>query len=338
MPHTIEHYNIGLLSELSKYVNIYSSYKLKDSFIYNVISKMKGKRYFLKSYDYLYALYVDVIHANSFFHADPIWKIKKGVLVTAHSFPLPQIEILPRLKRFYIREAYLMRKLYKNNIPIIAISRFTARMLEYLYGVRCEKVIYHGVRNIFFLERRYNDTSGRINLIYISKLHPIKEPMLLLKAIKKVVKEYPDIRLFIRGNGPLLYKVCDFCRREKIAENVKVLYEKIPLDMLMKLYRISHIFVHTSRYEPFGLVVVEAMASGLPVIVPRMGGAYEVAGNAGISFYPGDPDDLSEKILKVIYDEKLRYIKSRESVRRAKEFTWKKSAEEYIKFYIDLIS
>jgi len=66
---------------------------------------------------------------------------------------------------------------------------------------------------------------------------------------------------------------------------------------LPKLYESSSILVHTSSYEPFGFCVLEAMGMGLPVIVPKCGGAYEIAGSATIGFKPHDAMDLAEKLL-----------------------------------------
>ena len=75
------------------------------------------------------------------------------------------------------------------------------------------------------------------------------------------------------------------------------------------------------------------MASGLPVIVPRSGGAYEVARNAALTFEPGDSDDLAEKLQALMDDPGLYEKMSEKSIQRVGEFTWSEAAEKYLDFF-----
>ncbi|MCD6562295.1 MAG: glycosyltransferase family 4 protein [Thermoproteales archaeon] len=337
MPHTVNHYNIGLLSTLSNHVSIYTSYNLEKTRIFKrTLLHMKGKKFILKSFDYLFSPFVDIVHANSAFQADPVWKAKRTI-ITSHGFPLPQIEIDPKYKKYYYKELQKLKELYNEGVPIISISKFTEEMLERLYNINSFSIVYHGVLPSFFINRK-NVHSNKVILLYISRLHPFKEPFILLKAFDKISRELNNVELVIKGNGPLLKDVLKFCVKKKLLDKVRLITRKLPFYEFINLFRYAHIFIHTARLEPFGLVVLEAMATGLPVIVPKMGGTYEVAGSAGIHFCPGDFNDLSEKILKTIYDKKFRYSKSIKSIRRARIFTWEKSAKKYLKIYISLVS
>lgn len=99
------------------------------------------------------------------------------------------------------------------------------------------------------------------------------------------------------------------------------------------MYELATILVHTASYEPFGFCVLEAMGMCLPVIVPRRGGAYEVAGPAAITFNPHDSLDLAEKIYMCLQNPDLYYKFSLKSLEHSKIFTWSKVAKEYLEIY-----
>ena len=124
--------------------------------------------------------------------------------------------------------------------------------------------------------------------------------------------------------------------RSKIRE-LKVadiqLIPRIPFKKLPEIFHTSSIYVHTAPTEPFGLAIVEAMASSLPVIVPSAGGADEVAGYAGLRFQPDNPEDLAEKIITLM-DDRDEYCRQSElSYKRSKEFSWEKASVKYCEIY-----
>ncbi len=99
---------------------------------------------------------------------------------------------------------------------------------------------------------------------------------------------------------------------------------------LATLYRHAKMLVFPSMYETFGMVGVEAMACGCPVIASRMPAMPEILGEAAEYFDPYDPKEIAEKIHRVSTDEGLRksmILKGKEWIKR---YTWKKSAKELI--------
>lgn len=97
-------------------------------------------------------------------------------------------------------------------------------------------------------------------------------------------------------------------------------------------YRASDIFLLPTLYEPFGLVIIEAMASGLACVVSRLAGASELLkdGESGLLIdEPSDADEVARKLERVVSDDALRAKMASESRRIARQRTWDRVADEY---------
>jgi glycosyltransferase involved in cell wall biosynthesis len=138
---------------------------------------------------------------------------------------------------------------------------------------------------------------------------------------------------YIRGEGPLKEKIKKYIMSHAVLKGKVFFINKVPFSKIPELYKHSTLFVHTCSREPFGMIVLEAMGSGLPVIVPKSGGAYEISQGCSLSFEPSDSIDLTEKIISVADDQNLYEKMSKRSIEKAKTFTWTKSAKQYYATY-----
>ena len=100
---------------------------------------------------------------------------------------------------------------------------------------------------------------------------------------------------------------------------------------------VADVYVHASPNEMFGLSVLEALASGLPVVASSGGAAREVLDGAALYFHPRDHVGLSERIVQLSADEDLRRTFSRKARRRALRFSWDRVAGQYLALYAELI-
>jgi alpha-1,3-rhamnosyl/mannosyltransferase len=104
-------------------------------------------------------------------------------------------------------------------------------------------------------------------------------------------------------------------------------------DQLLALYRHTTALVYPSRYEGFGLPVLEAMACGTPVIASRAASIPEVLGDAGVLLDPDDDAAWAEAIAQVVSDESMRSRMKTAGLARAKDFTWARTARITLDVY-----
>ncbi len=174
--------------------------------------------------------------------------------------------------------------------------------------------------------------SGKNYILFMSTLKPSKNIEGLLLAWSLIEKDYPDTILVIAGKKGWLFDSI-FKRVEQLSLGSRVVFTDFVKEkdkpMLIKG---AKLFVLPSLWEGFGIDVVSAMAVGVPVVVSDRGSLPEVAGNAGIIVKPDDASSIAngmQKVLKATKEEYNRLIQ--EGVKRAKNFSWEKTARETIK-------
>ena len=169
-------------------------------------------------------------------------------------------------------------------------------------------------------------------LLYIGRLVKEKGLFTLLKAFKEIKKNYKDLALLLVGDGILKNSLIEYVENDRIED--VYFTGAIPNNKLPKYYAISDIFVLPSYYEPWGVVVNEAMASGLPIILSDKvgsGGDLLKEGENGFSYKSDDSKELTSCIEKFIKNPKMILEMGNQSRKIIKKFDYSYCEENFNK-------
>lgn len=148
---------------------------------------------------------------------------------------------------------------------------------------------------------------GRVRMLYVGRLAPVKGIPILLKAFREVLLRNPNVELQLAGPGRELDDYRGLATQLGVSHRVTFLGRRCP-EELAELYASSDIFVLPSLYEGFALVILEAWASSLPVVVTRVGNVPEVCVDESDALVvpPGDPAALAAALERLVKDGELR--------------------------------
>jgi phosphatidylinositol alpha-mannosyltransferase len=176
---------------------------------------------------------------------------------------------------------------------------------------------------------------GKLNLLFVGRIEERKGLIYLLKAFEILKRKYQNLRLIVVGEGPER-KNCEDFVKEKNLKDVVFLGE-LKGKELFKIYRTGHIFCAPSIFgESFGLVILEAMASGLPFVAfANEGYKSWLKGKKGEEFLvpPKNHVLLAKKIEILIKNPQKRKELSLWGQKEAKKYSWSEIAQRVLNFY-----
>ncbi len=255
--------------------------------------------------------------------------------------------------RFFSRmQAYyteiMMRRLVKTSARVIAVSQKTKQDLIDFFQAPADKitVIYEGVDPAFkpcetpvlLKEIRVKHRLPEKFFLYVGLLKPHKNVLWLARLFRRLHCEKKiSAPLVIVGKKDRAYRP-GFEELGALSREDAVIYlEQTTGDDLKKLYQGALALVHPSLYEGFGLTLLESMASGTPVIAFNTASIPEVAGDAGILLRPNDEDAMTRTLIEMEQSETLRAQYRAKGLAQVKKFDWKKTAEETLRVYREVL-
>ena len=175
-------------------------------------------------------------------------------------------------------------------------------------------------------ERLSDGNSDQPLLITVSRLAPEKNVGFLAKLLKK----FPQARLAIIGDGPQRSEL-----ERKFRDTNTNFLGYLKGEQLATAYASADAFIYASETETLGNVLLEAMASGLPIVAPRAGGipSFVTHGENGLLFTPKDLSDASGCLDRILNDERYRTQMGHSAHRAVREWSWQKGADKVREHY-----
>jgi len=239
-----------------------------------------------------------------------------------------------------------MRKIYNRDDYVIVPSLRIAAVLA-SYGVKHDfSVIPTGVDDELFRSRaeeakalraeltaKYPQLAKGPLLVYVGRLGWEKNLRLLLESFAIVHREFPDACLLMVGDGPARKGLRRLAHELKVGHRM-VTTGYVDRDRLPAYYSIADLFAFPSATETQGLVTIEAMLCGTPVVgVDEMGSAEVMAGERGGLLASNDKADFADKVLRMLRDPALRAQKAHDAAEWGKTWTVKASCDKMAALY-----
>ncbi|HAF67000.1 MAG TPA: glycosyl transferase family 1 [Clostridiales bacterium UBA9857] len=283
----------------------------------------------------------DLVHAHD-------WIVAYAARALKHSWEVPLIATIhatecgrqkglhtPMQHHISQTEWWLCYEAWK----VITCSAYMKNEVQSLFSVPGDKteVIPNGITEPWFKVTKR--LSADPMLLYVGRLVPEKGPHILVQAMKQVVFHYPDAKLVVAGAGPMEGHLKEIVYNNGLANAIEFTGH-VGDKALYDLYSRAWVAAFPSSYEPFGIVALEAMATGTPCVVGDTGGLSEIVdhGFTGFKVEPDNPDALANTLVYLIGDRKMRAQLARnakEHVRR--NYRWEDIARATLSVYEEVI-
>ncbi|OGE84921.1 MAG: hypothetical protein A3J48_00320 [Candidatus Doudnabacteria bacterium RIFCSPHIGHO2_02_FULL_46_11] len=227
----------------------------------------------------------------------------------------------------------LNQALARASIIITPTRTVKESILKYRPNVKTPiEVVYWGIdHSLFKPELQAGDEQileelnllGKNYFLYIGRLEKKKNTARLVSAFRNLKIKYPDIELVLVGHAS-----------EEIDLKGTIFLGYQPTEKTSVLYRYALAFVFPSRYEGFGLVVIEAMSSGCPVIASDIPVLSEISGGASLHVDVTNNNELIEAMDKVIANPSLRENLKAKGLTEAQKYNWGTAAEQILNLVV----
>lgn len=237
-----------------------------------------------------------------------------------------------RLKLDYKILAPAFKAIWKKASILVANSEgLKNRALKFMPSAKID-VIPNGVDTECFSPAQTDQKSQNIKLITVGRLSVTKRVEILIDAIDVLKKQGCKVSLKIVGGGQLLQKLKQIVT-EKNLDSIIELTGRIDTEEMPQIYRQNDIFISASKLEGMSNAMLEAMASGLPIIAARCEGTEELIAENGLVIENAAAEEFAKAIKRLIDDRQLRSQMSIAAKKQAEKFTWGRIAEQYLKIY-----
>jgi len=242
---------------------------------------------------------------------------------------------LPFFARNYYR--FFFKRFARKAKRIATVSEYSRQDISLQYSINPEKidVVYNGASEGFrplsrdeIEHTRQNYSEGKPYFLFVGSLHPRKNLINLFTAFDlfKIQTGSSHKLLIAGGRQWWTHELQTSFDKMKYKKDV-VFTGRVSDDTLHRLTASAFALTYVSFFEGFGIPIIEAMQSGVPVITSNVTSMPEVAGDAALLANPYDPVTIATAMQQLYYDENLRQSLIGRGFERARLFSWDRSAE-----------
>ncbi len=309
--------------------------RVKSNTYFNIFNILKLKKFLIRNS-------IQVIHTQ--FSKD-LWTISPALYLIKNHISLI---FTKQLGSFVIKKDLLHRWIYKRVDKAIAISTVIKKNLIETTPLNEEKIVI--IPNVVDIEKfnpekydkkKIRETLGIEEKLFVftnvARLSPGKGQDTVLKAVSLIKNKLKDTLFVFVGEAEESEKFYEdnlkkFVKENELENFVKFLGFRKDIPEILAM---SDAFIFPSYAEAFGISLVEAMAMGLPNIVCKADGVIDIIieNETSLTFERDDVRKLSENILRLRFNDELQQKLSRNSIERAKDFSFEKYNERVIALY-----
>ena len=280
----------------------------------------------------------DIIHAHNLFFLTTLMGMfmkKKFHIPTITTLHLGSLENIYGIKGWLVKKIEsTMGKIVNKHSDLVIAGSEQLRKNGIRIGINPSKcvVIPNAVDLGYFkIERKYSSKPHKI--IFIGRLISAKGPMILIESAKQVINKIPNTKFFFVGDGPLLNNLEEYSTKNNFSKNISFMGKINDIRTIMKE---TDIYVRPSLTDGMPYGILEAMATGLPVIATNIAGTPDIIshGKTGYLIKPNDSRELANAIIELLTNPRYLENLAKNGLKLVKsEYGWEKIYQNYQKMY-----
>jgi glycosyltransferase involved in cell wall biosynthesis len=259
---------------------------------------------------------------------------------------------IPLLPDFFLRRIArrilknIMRRADRIIVPTVQIMKvlkeYKVRKETYLLPTGVDPLLFQHSKEEaqkfrLHLEEKYPQLTGKRILLFAGRIGKEKNISFLLRILPAIIKKHPEVILLVAGNGPDLYDLQEESEQLNISRHCVFTGYLARMDLALT-YAMSDVFVFPSLTETQGMVTIEAMLSGLPVVaIGEMGTLEVMKGDNGGFMVRNDPDEFIGRVFDLLEDGELYRRKVEEAREHAKSWTIDAMAVQLERIYCNAL-
>lgn len=288
----------------------------------------------------------DIIHAHD-------WVAAFAARVLKHSYAIPLVSTIhatefgrnhgihTEIQRYICSvEWWLTYESWK----VIVNSDYMKNEVMHVFNLPQDKinVIFNGVdpdkfknyERDYSFRRNYASDNEKI-VFFVGRLVNEKGVQVLIDAIPKIIAYFNNVKFVIAGKGPQFDYLNEMAARLNVAHKV-YFTGYISDNDLSRLYKCADVAVFPSLYEPFGIVALEGIVAGVPIVVSDTGGLGEIVNHGidGMKAYTGNSNSLADSILEILFNPgKAEEMKRKALDKVHRVYNWNTISEQTMEVY-----